>query len=135
MASLLSTNAADTLWALQFKLVHSEGKEPEGRSGWEPGTCCKHCGLPQSLAGVPLSCKLAVRCPLPFQMPLGQAVHTGERLTDVVLLPAVAHARESETTEPSLTREESGAPKGQLLKWCESVLLLLLTRSKGKVWG
>lgn len=51
-----------------------------------------------------------------------------EKLTDVVLLPgypAVARACESGTTEPSLTREESGALKGQLLKWCESVLLLL----------
>lgn len=51
------------------------------------------------------------------------SVHIGEKLTDVVLLPAVARACESGTTEPSLTREESGALKEQLLKWCESVLL------------
>lgn len=38
-------------------------------------------------------------------------------------------------SQERLTREESGALKGQLLKWYESVLLLLLTRSKGKVWG
>lgn len=101
VASLLSTNAADTLWDPQFKLVHSKRKEPERRSGWEPGTCCKLCGLPQSLARVPLSCKLAVSCCLPSQMLLGQAVHTGERLADVVLLPgypAVVCACESGTS-------------------------------------